>query len=371
MRALAIADFRAGLVVAMSNRMRPLLACPLLLAGCLQAGERASSCPPYEGDCQTTCPAGETCSPDTPSGLYFGGAMTGDPWFAASRAPMVTARGGTQTISISGLGALPFQAEADGDAFTVVSTDTTRDEVVIEGEVAGSADLRIVDPATGELFDQVALDVAEVTGARFTYRSYLETATPGAVWGAGGLHAVVALDTADGRAADESMSFALPPSGAAETYQWDAFTIADRLPQPFSMGVTLADGTALTATAPVAYDADRVEYLPVLDPSPPSDGIETGTGSAFPFRASANGLVIAGAPFAAQASGAVAVEDVMGNVVGLDGLQPGTGRLTVTVGSARLDYDVPVHAPSNAAPRAPAPAPALAPGERARGRAAD
>jgi hypothetical protein len=346
---------------------RLALVCVLLLPACLQPGDRGSTCSPYDTSCQTTCPVGETCSPDTPSGLYFGGAMTSDPWLSVSRGPMITARGGTQTILISGLGALPFEADSDGGAFSVVSTGS--DTVVIRGEAAGGANLRIVDPRSGQLYDRIGLNVAEATGARFTFFDTLENATPTVLWGAGGLEAVIALDGDGGRLADESMSFALPPSGAAETYLWDAFTIADPLPQPFSMGVTLGDGTPLTATMPVAYDADQVAYLPILDPSPPSGGIETGTGNVFPFRASAGGHVIAGATFVAQASGALAVQEVTGNVVGLDGLQPGTGHLIVSVGTAAVDYDVPVHAPPSTAAPTPhplaAPHASPAPGERA------
>lgn len=134
----------------------------LTLTGCAAPGERASTCGFF---CpETRCPAGEICSTDTPSGLYFEGDDTG--------APGVTAVGGRQTLTLyegqryGGQGTQltrPFDASSTDPSLRVVSIRPPR--ITLEGVASGSAYLRIFKPGTEWLYDRIALEAANLQGA--------------------------------------------------------------------------------------------------------------------------------------------------------------------------------------------------------------
>src|SRR5712692_3228335 len=120
---------------------------PIVLVGCAAPGERAGTCGFF---CpETRCPGGESCSTDTPSGLYFGGDGTGRPG--------VTAVGGRQTLTIyeGERGAeltRPFDASSTDPSLRVVSIRAPR--VTLEAVTSGSAYLRILKPGTEFLYDR-------------------------------------------------------------------------------------------------------------------------------------------------------------------------------------------------------------------------
>jgi len=180
------------------------------------------------------CPAGEICSPDTPNGLYFGGANLGDDVFAPVVAPQRTAVGGRQTIHVfrdadAAQEFVGFTALSSGAAFTVVAS--SGNTVGIEGAATGDAYLRLVDPANDELYDRISLGVAEpddfliVPNRLGTAgdKELFEAKKPLVVY-----HATYSLqafafaiyDVGETRLVDESVAFTLPPSPEKDTRTW-------------------------------------------------------------------------------------------------------------------------------------------------------
>ena len=125
----------------------------LITEGCFDTvyGQRATS----------GCPDGGVCSNKTPDGLVF--RSTAQACGSSHEELPCTAVGGYQTFEVAmppwSFGALPnFSAQISNRVFTVVDTDSSH--VTVRALVAGHADLRIVDPVTGELFDQVPIQAA-------------------------------------------------------------------------------------------------------------------------------------------------------------------------------------------------------------------
>ena len=342
------------------------------LSACLQPGDRASTCAPLDTSCQTTCPAGETCSPNTPDGLHFGGAPTCSS--TLSNAPLMTAVGGTQTITISGLGTLPFEVAVDGDAFTAVPAVGTA--VTITGVHDGSAELRILEPGTGQLYDRISLAAATAASAQLDVCGgwWFDEAPAHAIWaGTSSALQVRLVPAGGGVLADQTMAIAMPPS--ATRYAWDSFTPASLAPGALAVGVTLTSGAALTATGDVVDHADTIGYAPTFG-TPPSEGIAVGASAIYAFSASAAGEAINGVPFVATTDAPLSVGQyaVTGDAIDVDAVAAGDGHLTVSAGGAQSTFEIPVTAAKSAAP-APhpldAPRPGAAPGERARMLAAD
>jgi hypothetical protein len=351
-----------------------IFACLLVapFAACMEAGERAATCPGWDQTCQTTCPAGETCSPSTPQGLHFGGAQTCRSTLSA--VPLTTAVGGTQTITITGLNGLPFTVAVGGDAFTAVAS--ADESVAITGVHDGSAELRILEPTTGQLYDRVSLDVATATQARLDVCGgwWFDEAPSHAIWvGSKEALQVQLQPSGGGLLADESMSIALPPSSTS--YEWDSFTPASLAAGALAVDVTLTSGATLTATGDVVDHADAITFAPTF-PTPPSAGLALGDSAFYAFTASLAGEAINGVPFTASTDAPLSIppSGVIGDVVDVDAVAIGDGHLTISAGGAQATFAIPVVPHGTAAP-APhpldAPRPGPAPGERARMLAAD
>lgn len=210
---------------------RFLLLTSLLLGACADLGDRASS---------GACPAGETCSPTTPSGLEFSGTGFSDGWLFDGAEVKVTAVGGTQPIGLRDHAtqtalAVPFTAAIDGDALEVVATDGPR--VTVAGLADGRGTLQIRDE--DGLLDQ--LDIAarpvETFGLGTSVWSAWRT-RPERPWlayeGAEALLVVQLYDAGGGRLVDTSTTIAAP--GAIQD-DWD------------SIETTVTSGLALTVEA--------------------------------------------------------------------------------------------------------------------------
>jgi hypothetical protein len=133
---------------------RLLLSLSLPLVACY-AGERRNT-----GE----CPAGETCSPLTPSGLDFvGNHLTGELLLSGPRA---TAIGGTQQVALEydrGDGVdvaldLPYTADDNGGQ-GIKALSTSGSQVTIQGAGSYSNYLRILDE------DGLLMDRKQLTGA--------------------------------------------------------------------------------------------------------------------------------------------------------------------------------------------------------------
>lgn len=204
----------------------------LFSLACLVGGERA------EG---AECPTGETCSAATPSGLTFVPLWTFD--VDARDGDLLAldpiATGGHAEVGLLGLageeGVLAHgprvedgtfvsihRAEGEfGGRYGATQLDVD-DHVVLTGVAAGTTSLRIVDPETEELYDRVALRVADlhdvaIVPARRTRDHLLAGCTS--------LVGVQLLSAADERVIDDRMAIASDESATITRASWDVVRV--------------------------------------------------------------------------------------------------------------------------------------------------
>jgi len=242
---------------------KSLHACLLLvpLAGCVE-GDRALN--------DGKCPAGETCSDGTPKGLEFHGAdrtgstlELGVPW---------TAIGGVQTITIVDVDteqrlALPWRAELSG-ALAIDSENQAASQVVVAGVAEDEAMLRIVDPATGALYDRHPLTAKPIVSMAAVSGNELVQGGRPIAWLAGrDIDAGIALQGRLGEhLVDERLEVALADGGAAslERTAWDRVVVR---------GVAAAGTVGLTVSAGTVRD-QRVEATVVDGIDAVVDGVD-------------------------------------------------------------------------------------------------
>jgi hypothetical protein len=143
--------------------------CRAALAVSLLPFTMAASCDGGDREHLGRCPDGETCSPATPDGLHFRGALLGENLFDSGFVK-TTAVGGTQEVHVQISDengelvpfVMPYHATIDDPSLAI---DTSAaDAFTLRGKAAGEAYVRLVD-ATGALFDRlrvVALPIASV-----------------------------------------------------------------------------------------------------------------------------------------------------------------------------------------------------------------
>jgi hypothetical protein len=337
------------------------------------------------------CPAGETCSPDTPNGLYFGATPLGDEVFDNVVEPHRTAVGGRQTLTawLDGDADTPFtgfQALPAGPAFEVVAA--TGNTIGVRGLATGTDYLRLVDPANRELYDRIALDVAEVADVRVVPnrlflagdKALYEAAKPAVVYraGASSLSFVIALYDANGvRLVDETLQMTLGPAFERDASTWDRFRPSGALTTgDKSLGFGLGDGSTGSVSLTVVDAADDVTWVAGTgagEDRMPAGGVVLGRAQRFCFRAENGGRPVIGATFAYAATPGLTVEATTSSCVNVTGAGVGVQTLTVTVDGVAVPFDVPVTATASkptAAAAAPVPRAVVAPvrpraGERA------
>lgn len=139
----------------------------LSLAAALIAAPFSLGCGGFGDVARTGCPAGETCSEATPSGLVFEGRAVGGLFFGGVAA---TAVGGIQHVTFRPVSAserLPasFRAETTEPGVLAI-TDRTGALLTLRGEANGSATVRVIDEADETLVDRLTLEARVVEGAR-------------------------------------------------------------------------------------------------------------------------------------------------------------------------------------------------------------
>jgi hypothetical protein len=254
-------------------RLTAILALPLLAVGCAEPGERAAT-----GD----CPAGETCSDDTPNGLYFlGTPLVG----VLTGGPETTAIGGTQEITVeteqSTLGdydplTLPFVADDDG-GLGVKVIDHTGAVVSVQGVATRSNYLRILSASTGELYDRVMLDGAAIDDIVLTGASY-ESTPPDLeqVWYIGTQSVGIALvGFVQGNSGPElqrlvDTSMQIDAAGSTRP-AWDTLHFANA-----QVGVTTVS-VAAGGAAPRDLSLEFVDHADAIALTENDDGIQTVT----------------------------------------------------------------------------------------------
>jgi len=245
----------------MNLRLCALLGLPLSLVACDTAGERADT-----GE----CPAGEVCSPATPRGVHFIGASLVDDLF--TNGPSPTAIGGTQEVSLEydrGNGQLvplniPYSADDDG-ALGVAVLSQTGAVVTVKGMNSRTNYLRIVNPATGELYDRYKLTGAALEQIRLVGTDFesVPADRTGLVFAPGDRTIGVALlgevqgsgGPASRRIVDTSMVLDLP--GATRT-SWDSIRIPNAQVGTYPLLVTAGQMPAASIPIEIVAGADAI-----------------------------------------------------------------------------------------------------------------
>ena len=209
-----------------------------------------------------SCPAGNTCSGDTPDGLDFVAPIIGEGFFDQGEVKIIAA-GGTETIRLEDPDGTPFElpyaAAVSGTAAAVASSaDGT---LVLRASAAPSAevaDLRITDPSDGALYDQISVTVQPLLGAQLALSlseslAALEDGTP-MLFAPGGGGIVSLLGVSDRLLIDDSLTL----TGAGITQpSWDQFVVGQLPPGMHTLTASSA-GRAFPLTFEVAAGPDRL-----------------------------------------------------------------------------------------------------------------
>jgi hypothetical protein len=315
-------------------------------------------------DCDDTgpmCPAGETCSDDTPNGLYFGGMRSGSEGPFGLQWPRDTVIGGEQTIRIylDGDGTqpldLPFDASMTTPALSVQRTAGAT--VTVRGEAQGSGRLRITEPGTDLLYDRIELgagDIDEISvlpaGRLLFDADLLGDHPPLAAMVGGDARVTALLYAADGtRLVDETLQFDAAaglrpdPEGFVDTVQ-----VSPSAPGDVEIVARSGDRVGyFTVTGVDAPDAVVVSY----DDELPLE-VTVDSGRVFCFRATAGQAFVLGAEWSYRATGRASLEvaddDVISHCIRVLGDEVGSATLTVTASGVSSDFAVNVVEASSA-----------------------
>jgi hypothetical protein len=303
------------------------------------------------------CPAGETCSPETPDGLNFIGTDLGGAIELGGPSP--TAIGGTQEIALDDEDVpLTFPYTVDDQGGAGVRFDHQNGNVVtVTGAGSFSNYLRILDASTSELFDRKL-----VTGAQLDHVALipigLETVPTGmaVVYAAGPVDIVVALfgqvqesaGPTDERIVDTSMIASL--AGATQP-AWDTFAFANASAGDYAMTLTAGNVAAQSLTVTIVDGADAIAQIDPSSTIAPGDDIC--------FAATNAGRYVAGLQWSFTIDDAAAAG--VGNCVSPD-VEHGTVDVTATAGGQTATVSMTV---VQSAKRHARPIPRSTAGERA------
>jgi hypothetical protein len=320
-----------------------LLGLPLALVACDTAGERADT-----GE----CPAGEVCSDATPRGLHFIGVGLADELFSGN-GPAATAIGGTQEVALEydrGDGvriAMNKAYDADDDGgLGVTVVGKSGSVVTVKGARSRSNYLRIVDPATGELYDRYTLTGAAVKQMRIVGTEFesLPSNRPELVFATGDQQIGVALvgdvqetgGTAAERIVDTSMILDLP--GSVRT-SWDSVRIANAQVGTYPLVVTAGDKPAATLPIEIVAAADAISVIGE-QPTVPASSHATVC-----FQATHNGRYIYGLTWTFHANGTTRTNgksDILRNCISVssEGMISGSIPVTAVAGGQTFAVNV-------------------------------
>ena len=242
---------RFAALAAILGRLGLIGGAALALVASTEAGDRSDG----------TCPAGETCAPETPDGLLFEGAPLGT-WPALTAHTI--AAGGRQTFRITYPGSdrapfdLPFTADATGAGHAIVGTGPDRVSVSATG--ASTGHLRILDDA-GQLYDRLSIESAHVTTMRAAPAygtAYPHFDPPRWAAFAGG-EATVSIVLADGRGeqvVDEGLAVRSPVPAVRTS--WDSFTLTTPTAGIVALAVDAGDVRDREVRVPVVDVFDEI-----------------------------------------------------------------------------------------------------------------
>jgi hypothetical protein len=359
---------RAGIALAMGRTMRSMTAIPLLLFPLLAA---TSACATEGFRAETgQCPLDETCSDETPEGLLFYGAGLAGSFLSTDAGIKTLATGGTQTIEVvrnatsSDLG--PFDAATEGAGWSVA--ETAPPEVVVAGDKQGAGILRILDPATGELFDAVDVLALDADGATAHANSFpFVEARPWALMTGAAREVYVALSAGDERLVDQSMLLEADDATEVSQIGWDRLALRRDEAGIATVHATLGSGAVHDLAVAFVGAIDALAVSEGTEPQP----IEVGHAAIVCFEGRAGDTAVRGVELTYRTEGA-AIELSEGTELWLgcpvvEGIEPGTARL-IAEGHGRsheLDIEV-VPADDDRRAAAEGGLPRATPGARAR-----
>lgn len=342
--------------------------CALLIAGsvagCALPGERAGSVNCWSDDCEHACPAGETCSPDTPQGLYFSGASVFDQF---SGGPRTTAVGGVQRIGVLRSSDLEdyFEGSFDAEATDVFEiADLSPPEATVRAASEGYGYLRILEPGTDNLYDRVQLDSAAVELVEMTPtgKYWVDPDVPADGWsllaGADVLLGVrLRGANLDDPLVDESMIIEVKSGAAAgvESAVWDVVGVLPDASGEVTLQATLGDGTSHVQSFPITEKVDEiVRITSVLDQGEAPILAPNGQ-AVFCFRAMDGAFAVAGVSWTFSAAEDVKVEPFDSCAI-VTATELGPHTLTVQAGGQELlfEFEVVQSASSGKAKKIPA-----------------
>ncbi|MFH2006424.1 MAG: hypothetical protein ABI333_07555 [bacterium] len=219
------------------------------------------------------CPAGEICSPETPSGLYFKGPDFGDDFWFPDHTVAVTAVEGTQSIEIDAAGwfesIYDFDADCSASPFSVIEIEPPF--VTVRANSTGSSLLRILDRHNGELYDRLTIESLPVTAVEvavargwFLITAWEEHPTR-LYYGGIPLRWLARLKSGDDRLVDESLTFTVPDTDTVQSITPARWDVADILPAGdatrLEVLVTTGSGETGSCAVSLAHEIDRIEEL--------------------------------------------------------------------------------------------------------------
>ncbi|HEY4056916.1 MAG TPA: hypothetical protein VGM39_09910 [Kofleriaceae bacterium] len=338
-------------------RFSAALTLSLLAVGCAEPGDRAGA--------NGACPAGETCSDDTPAGLYFlGTSIVGE----LDGGPKTTAIGGTQEITVETettvIGdydplTLPFIADDDGGLGAKVVNHAGA-IVSVQGVATRSNYLRILSASTGELYDRTMIDAAEIKDVVLTGELFESIpAYADSVWFIGEQVVGIALmgdvqgshGPESARLVDTSMTVTAAGSNRSE---WDTLHFANA--QAGTISVHIAAGDAAPRDLSLEF-VDHADAIQLVD----SDGVddtvatvEAGHTGVVCFAATNAGRYIRGATWTFTRDGVTSASDFGHSCISIDATNKVVGdtvALTAATGGKTSTLDVHVVADPNARTR--------------------
>ncbi len=274
------------------------------------------------------CPAGETCSPETPSGLQFIGSSLVGAFVVGG--PLATAIGGTQEIELdveAAIGVyvpLNLAYTVDDDGGTGVRFDHQNGNIVtVRGAGSFSNYLRILDATTNDLFDRKMLAGAQIDTIAAAPATFDEIPMGMPVaYAAGqvdvGVELSGAVQESSGpsvqRLVDTSMVATL--DGATQR-AWDTLELPNASPGDYALSVTAGDSSAAQLTVSVVDGADAMVAIDPASTIAPGDDIC--------FAATNTGRFVAGLAWSFTINGV----PTTGTANCVSGDQP-SGSVTVT-----------------------------------------
>ncbi|MRG91129.1 hypothetical protein [Polyangium spumosum] len=360
----------------------------ILVSGCQFAapGDRASLNTCATPPCEVVCPEGETCSPDTPNGLFFGSDSLVGTLFGGG-GPHPIAEGGTQTISVfrDANGTKPFSPfTADAEAPLEIA-EVEAPSVKVRGAAAGSGFLRILDPDDGALHDRISLQVLPISSVRVTDATMAVLDAEGAQKDELALFAGTNVELGlllfgeapNGQGpvqlVDDSTTIVITgdATDSGEVSSWDRRRVTVGASGSVNVSVKAGAGEPVDVTFPVVSEIDDIVATKSLFSTDLTQPLTVGKANSVCFRGLSGARVVAGLSWAYSGDTKIEVEPVDAMCASFKPLAAGNASIVVEAGGLQKTFPVTIvaavkgEAPAEKAPSPGEVRPEFTPGERA------